>query len=68
MLGSDCPNHVEPVHARHLDVEENEIRMERSDRVDGRGSVASYSDDLNAALAAEEILDALSPEWLVVDN
>ena len=49
-LGGDRPRRVEAVHARHLDVEDGQVRAEAADELDRLVAPAGLADDLVALL------------------
>ena len=68
LSGADRVDHVEPVGARHLDVEEHQVGVERHDRLGAGRAVAGLADDLEARLLLQQRSEPLARERLVVDH
>ncbi len=64
----DAAQHLESVDARHLDVEEHEVRRVRGDRVDRLAPVRALRDDLEVVESAQAELEPAPRERLVVDD
>src|SRR4030095_2532586 len=67
-IRTDFANDGEPVDDRHLYVEENEVRLPRSDCDDRVSPAAPLIDDVEAAESDEARADSLPREWFVVDD
>jgi hypothetical protein len=59
---------LEAVHARHLDVEEDEIGLGPVDHLDGARAVGADADDFNVGLQLEQCLKAIARELLIVND
>ena len=59
---------VEAVHARHLDVEEDEVGLLALDHLDGARAVGAGADDFDVGLLGEQGGDAVTRQLLVVDD
>ena len=64
----DAAQHLESVDARHLDVEEHEVRRVARDRVDRLAPVCALVDDLEVTECAQAELESAPRERLVVDD
>jgi hypothetical protein len=68
LAGAHRADHVEPVAAGHLDVEEDEVRPERPDGVDGLGPGTRLADDAHVGVAREQRAQAAPRRRLVVGD
>src|ERR1700730_8910035 len=59
---------VEPVHLRHLQVHQHNVRMVRPELLDRFASVGGLPDDSHIRLAADEASDALTQNGVVVNH
>ena len=62
----DIARRLDPVHHRHLDVHEDDIRLELGRQSHGRLAVARVGHDLDPLVAAEDRLERLGEEAVVV--
>jgi hypothetical protein len=60
--------HREPVHHRHLNVEEHEIGTIFDDLRDGVAAVLAFADELDALHLAQQATEPLASHWFVVDD
>ena len=68
MSAGDLPQDLEPVLARHLDVEQDEVGPFLDDRLNSRGSVRGLSDDVEIGLVRQHRPEPSAGERLVVDD
>ena len=66
--GPNRLEYVETRHARHLHIEEHEIRTRRTDHFDGCHAVGRGAYHLYACMVLEEVEQASTAEWFVVDD
>jgi hypothetical protein len=59
---------LETIGVDHLDVEEHDVRPQFADRPLDCGTVGALTDDVEVRSRAEKLADALSREWLIVDD
>lgn len=68
VLRPHLAHHVDPREAGHLDIEEDEVRVQAVDDFDRFAAVRGLADDLGARLAGEQILQPLPGRLFVVDD
>ena len=64
----DAAQHLEAVDARHLDVEEHEVRRVGGDRFDRLAAIRALRDDLEVVESAQAQLEPAPRERLVIDD
>ena len=62
-----CARGRQPVEARHLDVEDHEVRPEVAHQLDGFVATAGFADDV-VALLLEELLEVETDDRLVLGD
>ena len=67
-LAADRFDHFEAVHLRHLNIEEDEIRLVIDDGGHGFFSVAALRDDLDIAFTGQQRGKSLPREWFIVHD
>jgi hypothetical protein len=65
---SDGVEHLEPVHFGHLDVQEEDIGLEREDRVDRGGPVLALPHQIDIGLGRDQVAQPFAGWRLVVDD
>jgi hypothetical protein len=67
-LLEDAAGRLQPVHDRHLDVHQDDIRPQRAGGGHGGGAVLGFTGDLDAVLALEDHAEADPNHRLIVDQ
>src|SRR5262249_4842751 len=62
----DAPGRLDPVHGRHTDVHQDDVREQPLRQLDRLAAVAGLADDLDVVLGAEDHAEAVAHERLVV--
>ena len=57
---------IEPAHARHLDVHDDDVRLHIARGFDGGGAVGGFADDLDIRLGVEQRLQTGAQDGVVV--
>ncbi len=68
VLGLDARQDAEAVEARHLHVEEHEVRLPLADRLHGLEAVAALTDDLDVGFVLEPVAHPLARQRFIVDD
>lgn len=66
--GIERPQHLESIHARHLDVQQKEIRAKVLHSINGRWTVCAFRHDLGVGIGAEEAAQAVPGKRFVIDK
>src|SRR5262249_24331096 len=67
-LTSDELQHLEAIELRHLNVEQDQLRLQLSDRLDGLEAVGAFRRDLDVTAREQMLLEHLPRQHLVVDD
>src|SRR5258705_12557629 len=67
-LGADRADHTEPVDLRHLHVEQDEVGLERFDRLDRRLAVGAVTNGFELRILADQLAQPCAGQGLVVDD
>jgi hypothetical protein len=67
-IGRQRPQHLEPAHAGHLDVHEDEVRGELADAVEGTRAVRAHTDELEPRRVGDPGGEALGRQRLVLGD
>ena len=68
VLGFDPGQDFEAVHARHLDIEKEQVGALAPDEAEGFGAVLTLADDLHLRVGGEQFSNRLPRQRLVVDD
>jgi hypothetical protein len=68
MTAPDDSRHLEAVHLRHVDIDQDDIRHEQIGLLDGHLTVRCLADDEDVRLGLETPAHAAPEEWMIVDD
>ena len=68
LLGRQGLQHLKAVEARHLDIEEHQVRTMLLNGLERLSPISALGDDLHIGLFIEKQPYSFTPEWLVVDD
>ncbi len=68
VVRADVADHLESGFSGHLDIEEDEIRLQLANRRNRRQSIVGSAHDLDVVFVREQILEPLAGQALVVSD
>ncbi len=68
VLNWQCAQHLESVQTRHLDIEKHNVRRPLQNCLHCGLPISAFSNDLNVLESAQHECDAMTRQWLIVDD
>ena len=68
MLAGDLPQHFDAVHARHVDIERDHVRVQLVDFLQPDGAIHGGADDFDGRIALQHLRDQLAHQRRIVDH